>query len=360
MGSTMTSRERVLASLGHRKPDRLPVHYSGVPPIAEALAARLRCAPADVPARLGDDLRDVAADYCGPSLHRGPDGSFAGLWGEVFGTCHGASGIYQEMIHQPYAGLEDPAELDRLTFPSPDWYDYTTVREKCLVHQGYAVCIGNPGMLDFLNGIGRCRGQEQVLLDVATEAPVFLELVERRFAFYHEHLRRMLEAADGLVDLVWVGDDLGTQQGPIISPDAFDRLFADKYRRVFALAHAHGPRAIMHACGAVRPFIPRLIALGLDVLDVVQVSAVGMALPQLVEDFGADLCFSGTVCVQTTLPKGSVDEVVHEVSLRQRLFPEGGLILGPTNTIELGTPIENILALYEAAGALPKSKGLES
>lgn len=98
--------------------------------------------------------------------------------------------------------------------------------------------------------------------------------------------------------------------------------------------------------------IPRLIELGLDILDVVQVSAAGMDLPGLQRDFGDYLTFCGTMCVQTLLINGTPDGIRREVEARRWLFPKGGLILGPTNTIELGTPLENILAMYEAAGSL--------
>ena len=108
----------------------------------------------------------------------------------------------------------------------------------------------------------------------------------------------------------------------------------------------------MHCCGAVRAMIPLLIELGLDILDVVQVSARGMDLPGLQRDFGSRLTFCGTMCVQTLLVSGTPGDIRRAVAERLRLFPAGGLILGPTNTIELGTPLANIVAMYEAAGSL--------
>ena len=108
----------------------------------------------------------------------------------------------------------------------------------------------------------------------------------------------------------------------------------------------------MHACGSVRQFLPRLIEIGLDILDVVQVSAVGMDIRELKQAHGHQLCFSGSVCVQTTLPFGSVDDVRREVELRQSLFREGGLVLGPTHQIQVGTPLENILEMYRCAGSM--------
>lgn len=349
----MNSRERVLSCLAREGCDRLPVKHVAVAPINDMLMTRLGAASGDeLLDRLGDDFRWIESEYRGPELRRFEDGTVEGVWGERHSTRHNAEGVFQDIVYQPYADITDVAELDRCREPSPDWYDESNVERQCRALDRYALYAGGAGHMDFLNGIGRLRGQEQVLLDVATEDPVFLELVERRFRFLYTKVQRVLQAGKGRIDLLWCGEDLGTQDAPIISPRSFDRLFAQKYRAYFELAHHHGAKVAMHVCGAIRVFIPRLIELGLDILDVVQVSAAGMDLRRLRDDFGDRLTFCGTMCVQTVLPHGSVEDVEAEVRRRQELFPDGGLILGPTNTIEIGTPVENILAMYRAAGSL--------
>ena len=349
----MTGRERVRACIGRTGIDRLPVKHEAVGPFDDLLMKRLgvesRAALLD---RIGCDLRQIAPRYCGPKMRTFDDGSAEGIWGERWGRSHNVDGFFQDIVHQPFAGITELAQLDRLRMPAADWFDVSNIAGDCERLGGYALWAGHAGHLDFLNGIGRLRGQEQVLLDVATEDPVYLELVERTFRFSCDVIERTLAAAGGRIDLVWCGEDLGTQEGPIISPRAFDRLFADKYAAYFEIVHRHGAQTVMHVCGAIRPFIPRLIELGLDVLDVVQVSAAGMDLKGLARDFGDWLTFSGTMCVQTTLPHGTPDDVRREVRMRQELFRDGGLIIGPCNTIEIGTPIENVLAMYEAIGSL--------
>jgi len=118
------------------------------------------------------------------------------------------------------------------------------------------------------------------------------------------------------------------------------------------MVHSYGARTMMHMCGCVRAFLPRLIELGLDVYDVVQPTIPEMDIAVLKNDFGDKLTFCGSVCVQSTLAFGSVDDVVKEVERRKRLFSEGGLFLGPSHAIQVGTPIENIIALYKTAGSL--------
>ena len=353
----MNSRQRVLSCLGRTGYDRLPVRYHAVPPINEQLMKRLGLTdPGAVAEALGVDFRWIESEHRGPELRTLPDGSTEGLWGEHWSTVHNKDGVFQDIVCQPYAGITDVSQLKGCREPSADWCDPSNIPESCRKYDEFALYAGGAGHMDFLNGIGRLRGQEQVLLDVATEDPVFIELVERRFQYFYSKVKLALEAAKGRIDIVWSGEDLGTQSAPIISPESFDRLFADKYRAYYELGHKHGAKNATHICGAIRPFITRLIDLGLDILDVVQVSAAGMDLRKLRDDFAKDLTFCGTMCVQTVLPHGTVADVEAEVRKRQDLFPDGGLFLGPTNTIEIGTPVENILAMYRAAESLREAR----
>ena len=109
----------------------------------------------------------------------------------------------------------------------------------------------------------------------------------------------------------------------------------------------------MHMCGCCEAFLPRLIDLGLDIYDVVQPTTPEMDIAYLQEHYGEQLTFCGTMCVQTTLPFGTPEDVEREVRRRLALFPKGGLFLGPTHAIQVGTPLENVLAMYRAAGSLP-------
>jgi len=351
----MNSRERMRSALERKGYDRIPVHHEGTPEVNAML--RKHFGAADDLALigvLGDDWRYVAPTFIGPERRHFPDGSIEGLWGERYAEIPYGDGLgtYPEAVYLPFAAIDDPAQLKGYPFPSGDWYDYSSIPEQCQAVGDYAVFYGGAGSLDFMNGIARCRGVEKVLFDVATEDPVYKALVEQRFRFFYETTERALQAARGQIDIVHCGEDLGTQRGPIISLRAFERLFAPYYAQYFELAHRYGARALMHSCGSVRAFIPRLIEMGLDVLDVVQVAAEGMALDGLKRDFGRDLAFSGTMCVQSILPFGTVADVERETRWRVDLFAEGGLILGPTHAIQIFTPLENILAMYRTAGSL--------
>jgi uroporphyrinogen decarboxylase len=102
--------------------------------------------------------------------------------------------------------------------------------------------------MDFINGIARARGMEQVLVDLIDDNPVYLEIMQARFEFFCEVQRRTLEAAGGLIDFSHSGDDFGNQRGPMIGLPIFERHFAPKYGPYFDMIHSHGARTTMTEC----------------------------------------------------------------------------------------------------------------
>jgi uroporphyrinogen decarboxylase len=352
---SMTSRERVLAAFNRTGYDRIPVKHEATPEVNRMLMDHFGLSGMEQLLRvLGDDFRYVEPVYIGPELRRFPDGSVEGYWGERYKYAKFQGGQYLESCYQPFAGIEELEDLDRSHFPNADWFDYSTIRAQCekLRNQEVAICYGTAGDMDFINSIARARGTEQVLIDLITDDPVYLEIMEARFRFYFEMHRRVLEAGGGLVDFAHIGEDLGTQKSQVISHEIFERHFAPRFKEYFDMAHSYGARTMMHMCGCVIAFLPRLIELGLDVYDVVQPAVPEMDIAELQRRFGDRLTFCGSLCVQTTLAFGSADEVAAEVLRRLELFPVGGLFLGPTHAIQVGSPLENVLALYRTAGSL--------
>ena len=351
----MTSRERVLSAFARKGYDRIPVKHEGTPEINRMLMEHFGLTNMEQLLRvLGEDFRYVEAVYCGPELRAFPDGSIEGYWGERYKYAAFEGGKYLESVYQPFAGVETLEQLDRSHFPTADWFDYSTIRTQCeaLRRQGVAVCFGTAGDMDFINSIARARGTEQVLIDLFTDHPVYLELMEARFRFYFEQHRRALEAAGGLIDFTHIGEDLGTQLAQVISTAIFERHFAPKFKAYFEMAHSYGAKTMMHMCGCVAAFLPRLAELGLDVYDVVQPTTPQTDIAELQRQVGDRLTFCGSVCVQSTLAFGTPQEVEAAVRRRLNLFPKGGLFLGPTHAIQVGSPLENILALYRTAGSL--------
>jgi uroporphyrinogen decarboxylase len=354
----MTSRERVLSAFARTGYDRIPVKHEGTPEINQMLMKHFGLTTMEQLLRvLGDDFRYVEAIYCGPELKTFPDGSIEGYWGEHYKYAEFEGGKYLESVYQPFAGVETLEQLDRSHFPTAEWFDYSTIRAQCeaLRQQGVAICFGTAGDMDFINSIARARGTEQVLMDLFTDDPVYLAIMEARFQFYYDQHKRVLEAANGLIDFTHIGEDLGTQIAQVISDEIFEKHFAPKFKAYFEMAHSFGAKTMMHICGCAIAFLPRLAELGLDVYDVVQPTTPQTDIAELQKNVGDCLTFCGSVSVQSTLAFGTPQDVEREVKRRLALFPKGGLFLGPTHAIQVGSPLENILALYRTAGSLMES-----
>ena len=353
----MNSRERVISAYERRGYDRIPIKHEGTPEINRLIMQHYGLNNMEQVLRLvGDDFRYVEPMYVGPELRTFPDGSIEGYFGERYRYAQFEGGRYLEASYLPYAGIETLDKLDRSHFPEADWFDYSSIRSQCeALKEQYAICFGTAGDMDFINSIGRARGMEEVLTDLLEDNEVFMEIMEARFDFYYEQHRRVLEAAGGLIDFTHVGDDLGNQRGQMISHDIFERHFVPKYKKYFEMVHSYGARTMMHMCGTVEAFLPRLIEIGLDVQDVVQPTTPEMDIAYLKSRYGDRLNFCGSVCVQTTIAWGSVEDVEREVRRRLELFPNGGLFLGPSHAIQVGSPMNNIIALYKTAGSLAEN-----
>jgi uroporphyrinogen decarboxylase len=354
----MNSRGRVLGSFNRTGFDRIPVKHEGTPEINQMIMDHYGLSNMEqLLLVVGDDFRYVEPVYTGPELRKFSDGSVEGYWGEHYRYAEFDGGKYLEASYLPFANIHTVDDLDRSHFPSAEWFDYSTIRKQCikLSEEGFAICFGTAGDMDFINSIARARGTEQVLVDLITDDPVYLEIMDARYRFYYEMHERVLRAAEGMIDFTHIGEDLGTQTAQVIGFDIFEKHFAPKFERYFNMVHSYGARTMMHMCGCSRAFLPRLIELGLDVYDVVQPTTPDMDIAVLQKDFGEKLTFCGSVCVQTTIAFGSEEDVVNEVERRKKLFSEGGLFLGPSHAIQVGSPLENILALYKAAGSLIKN-----
>jgi len=357
MTHEMTSRERVLSAAERKGYDRIPIKHEGTPEVNHMIKEHFGLKNDEqMLIVLGDDFRYVEPEYIGPELKTFPDGSIEGYFGERYKYIQFEGGRYPEPVYQPFAGIEKLKDLDKSHFPSADWFDYSNVynNAKSIHEGGFAVCMGTAGDMDFINGISRARGMEEVLMDLVDNNEVFLEILDARFKFYYETQENILKESKGLIDFAHAGEDLGNQLGPMISMEIFDRHFSLKYEKYFKMVHKYGARTMMHMCGTVWPFLDRLIEIGLDVYDVVQPTTPENSIGELARIFGDRIIFQGSMDVQKELAWGTAEEVRREVQKRLELFPEGGLILGPSHAAQPGSPLENILAMYSEAGSLMK------
>jgi uroporphyrinogen decarboxylase len=362
----LTSRERVRTALAYARPDCTPCDYYATPEIHKALARHFglpeprkiagsmggsasALEDVGVSERLGADIRYVNPPYIGPPPASFDDGSSVNLWGVRRRAMPNEYGEYAEPVESPYAAWTTVEEAERFPWPNPDWFDYGAMPALCDEHSEMAIAVGGTYVQDFINGVAFGRGVEQVLLDIALGDPVYLFLVERRHRFYMEYIERILVAAAGRVDIVFCGDDFGSQRGPLISPATFDKLFTQKKRELFDLAHRHGAKISHHCCGSSRALIPRFIDCGMDAIQTIQPQAAGMNPYELKREFAGKIALHGAVDVQGWLQRATPAQVEAEVNrLMDEVGASGGFILAPSHQIQPDTPLENVLAVYQA------------
>jgi uroporphyrinogen decarboxylase len=196
----------------------------------------------------------------------------------------------------------------------------------------------------------RLRGMQDAMLDIGGDPGLAQQMFERCADFAID--LGETACAQFELDWFWTGDDVAGQSGMMFSPRCWRSLVKPHLRRVFAVGKAAGLPVAYHSCGAVRPIIPDLIEIGMDVLNPVQSNCPGMDPLELKREFGGQIAFMGGVDTQGLLPNGSVVEVrrATERLLDGMTSDGGGYILAASHTISPETPTANIFAMYEVAG----------
>jgi uroporphyrinogen decarboxylase len=346
----MTSRERVQRAFAHDQPDFPPCDYFGTPEIRASLMKFFGVDDEEkIVERLGTDIRYINPPYIGPVLRKFQDGSEMDIWGVRKKRMPNEYGDYAEAINFPYAAWTCVEQAQKFSWPDPAWYDYEAVAQMCKRLPGLAVATGGFYVQDFINSVAYGRGVEQVLIDIAQEDAVYLYIVEKRHRFYMEVIERTLEAAGGRIDFVLCGDDFGTQRGLMISPEAFNRIFAARKKELFDMVHSYGAKVSHHSCGSTAKLIQRFIEIGMDALQTIQPQALGMNPYELKTRFGGQIVFHGALDVQGWLQHAIPNQIRAEVfRLSDEVGAGGGYILSPSHNIQPDTPLENVLTLYRA------------
>lgn len=346
----MTPRERWRALLCGQRPDRIPCDYWATEEVTRRLLAELGCvSERELWERLGvDRMIRVAPRHPEARESTWYLQSLYSVWGVgVRETAAGDGGaVYLEAVVHPLAEAATAREIETYRWPDPYHWDVTHLRRECAQWSDYPILLGSyePFLL-----YCRLRGQERALADLV-EQPALVEAALERIHWIHATLiRRCLEQAADLIDLVWVGEDLGTQHSLIMSPALFRRFLRPSLQAMIELVHSFGVRVFHHDDGAIRPLLPELIEMGIDILNPIQWRCRGMDREGLARDFGRHVVFHGAVDNQQTLPFGSPADVRREVAENIRIFSRGkGYIVAPCHNIQANTPTANILALFEA------------
>jgi len=352
MKRTMCSKDRVLTAFARQEPDRVPIDYSANPGIDGRLKAHYGLGSGDdegLRRALGVDFRHVGAAYVGPRLHADLPGAQVDMWGIHRRWIEHDTGGYWDYCDFPLrdATLET---IEAWPMPSPDDFDYSQVAAQCRAMEEYCVVTGGAGLPDVINSTGMIRTMEQVLVDLILDDEVGLRYIDRRIDVLFEVTRRTLEAAQGGIDMLAMGEDLGTQRGPTISLDLFRKQIRPRHQRFVDLGKAFGIPVMIHSCGSSSWAFDDFCEMGIDVVDTLQPEAQDMAPAYLKERFGGRLAFHGCMSTAGPVAYGTVQDVVDNVrETLEIMMPGGGYALAPTHQLQDNSPTENVVAMYEAA-----------
>ncbi len=349
----MTSKERVLTAFARQEPDRVPINYDANPGIDGRLKAHFGLKPDDwtgLRKALGVDFRGTGAGYKGSRLHKEiPDRNVDSTWGWITRYIEHGSGGYWDYCDFPLKDADEET-VARWPMPSPDDYDYSGIVAHCKANKEYATHIGGAGLACIMNTAGFLRSMEQMFMDLALDDPAGLLLIDRMLAVQLEVATRELEAAKGGVDFMWIGEDLGTIRGPLISMEMFQKHIKPRHKPFFDLARAHNLPVMIHTCGSSSWTYDEYISMGLTAADTLQPEAADMAPEYLKKKFGNRLAFHGCISTGGPVAFGTVQETID--SCRRTLeimMPGGGYCFAPTHSLQDNSPTENVVAMYETA-----------
>lgn len=353
MRKPLSCKERVRTTFARQEPDRVPINYLANPGIDRRLKQHFGLKPDDnegLRQILGVDFRTVHAPYRGPRLH--PDIPERGVkvdnWGIHRRWIEHGSGGYWDYCDFPLREA-DAETVANWPLPAPADFDYSGILAACKAYQEFAI-NGSGGYGDIINGNGFLRGMEQTLIDLITDDPAGLLLADRRMAIQLEITRRKLEAAQGLVDFIWLGEDLGTQHAPTISLEIFRKHVRPRYQKYCDLAKAYDVFVMMHSCGSSSWAYEDFIEMGIHVVDTLQPEAKDMSPVHLKQTFGNHLAFHGCISTAGPVAHGTVADVIADCrKTLDIMMPGGGYCFAPTHDLQDNSPTENVLAMYETA-----------
>ncbi len=377
----MNSRERVLTSLGHKEPDRIPFDLGGTvltginvkayrmlrdylalppaEPIMVDVVQQLAKVDDDVIDRLGVDVKNIAPRSSASHLIEIKEmegGNYTYFYDEygIGWRMPKVGGLYYDMFHHPLGGRIDESAVDLYVLPDPrDPARFAGLREaarQVIEEEQRALVVGNlsAGIFEtYLWTRGFVDGYADFIGRPALMQKIMWRILEMQLAYWD----KMFDLLGDMIDVVQLADDFAGQQDMLISPSSYRKYIKPLHKELFDFVHSRGRAKIfLHSCGSIRRVIPDLIEIGLDIINPVQVSAVGMDSAELKREYGRDLVFwGGGVNSQRVFDENhSPQEVREDVKRRiSDLMPGGGFVFATVHNIQGNVPPENIMAMWE-------------
>ncbi|MBN1835525.1 MAG: hypothetical protein JW820_06720 [Spirochaetales bacterium] len=376
----MTSQERMLKTLRHEEPDRVPfdltstlvtgIHWQAYQKLREYLGLPkkeleifdlvqgLARVHDDVLERLEVDVRGVLTGSPFGWQLRLEDTpeyeQFTDVWGITWRRPK-PYGLYFDMVKHPLKG-RTLADIKAYAWPDPkDRTRLAGLKEEAsaLAKTDCMVVLGTVGMtVGLLQTFQWLLGYEDSFCALGADFDIADYLIGKLAELDIEFWEWAIPELGDDIKVVLYADDFGIQTGPLFSYGTFERFFKPWYRKIFSVIKKQRPDLFIffHSCGSSRYILADLVEAGVDIFNPVQYTSSDMDPAQLKREFGKDLTFwGGGVDTQRVLPRGSVQEVRDEVRRRIEDFaPGGGFVFNTVHNIQADVPPENIMAMWEA------------
>jgi len=375
----LTSRERVLTAIHHEQPDRVPLvigvsnatgikmkPYKGIKDIIGVQAPdnyiydwpELGTAEIDEETmrRLHSDVRGVL-DLEPEKIRkwnreRDPHSDYIDSWGsgqteispeDWFPSVHPLPEALTAEDLDAYQGWPDMGDPTRIA--------HVRDNARRLAEENQFAILATPWLLFPFERAYAMQGMDTFLLNMARDPDFARALLEKIAVYCKQLMGRFLEELGDNVDIIKIGDDLGTQESLMISPKMYREILKPVHADFISFIKARTKAKIFfHSDGDVAPLIEDFIEMGVDILNPIQTSAGSMSdLPSLKKRFGSNIVFCGGIDTHRVLPFGSTEEVRQEVRrVMQILGPGGGCMIGAVHTVMNDVPPENVLAMVDA------------
>jgi len=356
----MNHRERVLMALNHETPDRCPMQISFTPEFAKRLSKEMKIQGEDshnphgggntykLELALDEDMLLTSVGWANSYYQDGfKDGEeYVDEWGIrwkviQYDTKYG-KGRYTEVIGHPLANDDT---VNAYIVPDPNRQELYRGAQKLIDNYKIDYFIVGVAVTTIFETAWALRGMEKLLMDFIINPGLAEEILNIPYQYHLTAAKKLTEMG---VDMIWIGDDVGTQKAMMFSPQIWKKFIKPKMANFIFEIKKINPtlKVAYHSDGVIYPIIPDLIEIGVDVLNPVQPTA--MDPYKLKKEYGDKLCFWGTLDERYTLPFGSLSEVRKEVLSRINLVgKQGGLIIGPTHNIQLDTPMNNFWVMVD-------------
>jgi uroporphyrinogen decarboxylase len=346
----MNSKERVMTSINHKEPDRVPRTFTFTPEFRNYILNYYKLKVDqlhELDLNIGSDVKFINHGYADES-RKEKKITFTDKWGISWRIVQyknekgDSIGNYVEALKNP---LFEDDKIKNYIPPDPDKEDYSE-SESIIKKYGKDFAIVGTIVQTIFESAWALRGLGKLMMDFVLNEDLANRILDIPYNYHMVIGKELIKRG---VDIILVGDDFGAQNGMMLSPEMWRQFFKPRMANMFNEFKKLNPdlKIAYHSDGNIYSIIDDFIEIGLDILNPIQPKSMDPGF--LKNKYGKNLSFWGTIDIQETLPFGSIEDVRKEVKNRMNeLAPGGGFIIAPSHNVQMDTPIENFVALIDA------------